>query len=545
MSYFYINQRQNCTLTNNGTIENNCVSDSEEQCAYEKLNNLSNPSFENYYYPWCYFKKNSYMLYPNNRTVNCGWPCNNIDDCHQENLGIFNNNGTVNKEISRQNSITNQNFNWCFNKNYKKKKFEIENIEICNIPNKNKGTYPNCSNCTIKAGGAASCTDILMTPNNYNLNNIGFKHYPLIQIGKNGFNNDFLEVPTESDYKIYTWPDKSGDFMIYYKNFDCKYSNSKCKHCSCVLNTLKTTFIIPQHSTLKHNNKIPYIIIYGFEQNNAYNWGWPETEDTQYPIFTADLFENGISIYSDYNITNTKTYFQTIKQIVYSGIAVIGLANNFGTTNDGGWTSELYDFGPYLPGQPQDLTSTDSTLYWNNGENFMNDYLKELMEYIYYKENQLDYTRCGLMGYSLGAQMVSRFYNEFPNMTTISNIPFPKISCGIMIAGGTLHCFDDDNPNSCPVNKTEPIYDDGIKPWKNHPATLLFQNIPDTYSDDNATANYFKTLAKNGVPCYLVNKNLIVGKHAIPTCDNKWDKDSVNKNDLTLTITVLFLLKYL
>lgn len=542
----YVNKRRNCTLTNKGYNEYNCTEDTDNQCVYENLNYLSNPSFEEYYYPWCYFKKESYMLFSNNRRKDCGWPCND-SNCHEENLGVYNSDGTINISKPRKNSITNQNFNWCFYKN-QQKKFQSPSIEICNIPNTNNGTYPNCSDCIIKVGGGGSCTDILMTPNNINLNNIGFKHYPPIQIGDKGFNQNFLKVPPETDpYKnsrIYTWPDKSGDFKIYYKDFNCIYKNNDCKNCSCISDKLKTTFIIPQNSTLRSNGKIPYVIVYGFEQNNAYNWGWPETYNRQFPMFTADLFSDGTSIYSDNNLTNTKTYFETIKQIVYSGIAVIGLANNFGTTKDGGWTDTLYDYGPYLSGKPKDLSSVDSTLYWNDGQNFLNNYLKELMDYIN-NNDELDYNRCGLMGYSLGAQMVSRLYNEFPSMTTIHSIPFPKISCGIMIAGGTLHCFDDSNPNICPPNKTEPIYDNGNRLWEKHPATLLFQNIPDSYSDKKATENYFNTLAYKGVPCYLVNKNVEYGKHAITVCNNKWDKNSKNENDLTLTITILFLLKYL
>lgn len=491
------------------------------------------------------------MLFSNSRKTNCGWPCNN-KDCHEENLGIFNRDGSINYNIPRRNSLTNENFNWCFSIK-EQNKFQIPNIEICTIPDTNIGTYPNCSNCIIKAGGGASCTDILMTPNNYNLNNIGFKHYPLIQIGDK-FDKNFLQVPYETDPSknsiIYTWPDLSGDFKIYYKDFNCNFKTTQCPECECVLNTLKTTFIIPQNSSLKSNGKIPYIIIYGFEQNNAYNWGWPETKYRQYPIFTADLLSDETFIYSDNNETNTKTYFQNIKQIVYSGIAVIGLANNFGTTNTGKFTTNLYDYGPYLPGIPPDDTRIDSTLYWNEGHNFVKNYLQELFDYIY-NNNELDYNRCALMGYSLGAQMVSRFYNEFPNMTTISGIPFPNISCGIMIAGGTLNCFDDSNPDICPKDKTEPNYDNCSISWDKHPATLLFQNIPDSYSDSYATNNYFNTLANNGVPCYLVNKNVInknvknPGKHGIAVCNNKWDTNSKNENDLTLTISILFLLKYL
>lgn len=54
------------------------------------------------------------------------------------------------------------------------------------------------------------------------------------------------------------------------------------------------------------------------------------------------------------------------------------------------------------------------------------------------------------------------------------------------------------------------------------------------------------TLAKNGVPCYLINKILTPkpGKHAIAVCNNKWNSKS-SENDVTLISIILFLLKYL
>ena len=260
------------------------------------------------------------------------------------------------------------------------------------------------------------------------------------------------------------------------------------------------------------------------------------------------MFKDGTYIYNDDGSgygTNTKTYFETIKQIVYSGIAVISIPNNFGPKKK----FQLYDDDPYLPGKYKpsiDGPHSNYSLYWNKGNNFLTDYLKELMYYIY-NDDILDYNRCGMMGYSLGAQIVSRMYNEFPTMKLkFNNIDFPNISCGIMIAGGTLYCYDDDNPNFCPKNKTEPIYDKGIKKWDEHPPTLLSQNIPDIYADKYATRNYFNTLAKNGVPSYLINKILTPksGKHAIAACNNKWNSKS-SENDVTLISIILFLLKYL
>ena len=73
--------------------------------------------------------------------------------------------------------------------------------------------------------------------------------------------NNFLDVPSKPDPNenrmTYTWPDKSGDFEIYYKKFNCNYKNSQCEECSCVFDTLKTTFIIPKNSNISSNSKVP------------------------------------------------------------------------------------------------------------------------------------------------------------------------------------------------------------------------------------------------------------------------------------------------
>jgi len=96
----YNNKKQNCTLTDNGTNQSSCLN-TDNQCAYEYLNYLSNPSFDKYYYPWCYYKPDSYMLFSNNRKINCRLPCNDIN-CNEKDLGIFNSDGSMNPAISRK-----------------------------------------------------------------------------------------------------------------------------------------------------------------------------------------------------------------------------------------------------------------------------------------------------------------------------------------------------------------------------------------------------------------------------------------------------------
>ena len=88
-----------------------------------------------------------------------------------------------------------------------------------------------------------------------------------------------------------------------------------------------------------------------------------------------------------------------------------------------------------------------------------------------------------LMGYSVGAQMVSRCINEFPIMLTAENntgqtFKFPRIVCCILIAGGSYYCYSDEVSNDkeqlkncvdpnvrgcCPIGITEMNYDKELK----------------------------------------------------------------------------------
>lgn len=89
-----------------------------------------------------------------------------------------------------------------------------------------------------------------------------------------------------------------------------------------------------------------------------------------------------------------------------------------------------------------------------------------------------------IMGYSAGANMVSRLMNEFPRMTytplrsTVSK-PFPTIKGAIMLSGGSYSCYI--NGNQCPADAMEQRYA-STNAMLQHPPTLIAESL----YDDNA-----------------------------------------------------------
>ena len=125
--------------------------------------------------------------------------------------------------------------------------------------------------------------------------------------------------------------------------------------------------------------------------------------------------------------------------------------------------------------------------------------------------------------------MVSRMFNSFPSLNTKDGRPFPKLKAGIMIGGGSMHCYEnsptkqpppknflpcnpDINSNSpavdshtsvndllkrlgcCPRDQTEDAYDNGSIPWSAHPATLLLQSHDDDQATTGASEHYFSIM---------------------------------------------------
>ena len=170
-----------------------------------------------------------------------------------------------------------------------------------------------------------------------------------------------------------------------------------------------------------------------------------------------------------------------------------------------------YDYGAYISGADSDPTRRGKcSLYWDNENNSTARYLKSVFRDLYCnnfvdnngKQIKFIYDNIGILGYSIGAQLVSRCYNNFPSMTTFPNntqqtFKFPIIKYGIMIAGGTLNCYADKlNPNICPMG-TEPLYDNNEYNMVCHPYTLLLQSDKDSFADPLAAEKYYNSFTKN------------------------------------------------
>ncbi len=206
------------------------------------------------------------------------------------------------------------------------------------------------------------------------------------------------------------------------------------------------------------------------------------------------------------------------------------------------WVSDAYFYANCNSPDPENIC-------WNDGKNPDLSYFNILFSKLYNNELtadkvKFDYNRFGMIGYSVGSQMVSRCINDFPNLKTSDSIPFPKISAGVMIGGGTLGCYNDTvnlapcciqstDPENCagrcvkegkpcsnyccPVGKSEPNYDNGSLKWSEHPAMLLLQTKYDMYADTLAWSKYFDTVNSNSndtVDMYAI----IAGKNLHGLC---------------------------
>lgn len=313
---------------------------------------------------------------------------------------------------------------------------------------------------------------------------------------------------TKGNKKYCNWNDDGRPVIIYYP--------------SSVLNpNVETT-------------NIPYIIFFSFVEWNSYD----PTNPIVFGIVNPD---ESISC-----ITNNKCdpynegwIHLQLESFLSSGYAVV--------------MTTLIQDDSYQYLNCQNKTEADNlyNLCWNNGNNpdatYLTEIFKQITENTLMNESelivgkslagnfnpnnlQLNKNECGLLGYSVGAQMVSRCINEFGTFS-IPNSPKVKVAC--MISGGSLHCYEYCNSDSntergpdgkickkqpsnyepcwskstigcCPYDLTEPKYDNNVKNYKDHPPVILAQTRLDVFADPRASYNYYEKLKKMGVDTEII-----------------------------------------
>ena len=268
----------------------------------------------------------------------------------------------------------------------------------------------------------------------------------------------------------------------------------------------------------------PIIFMFDFMTPDGYTTGWVGRGGIQMVGGINEHLMGGKNIPGervtpgDY-LTGLRTYCYFKRYLIAAGFAVIMLGE------------QNYDSEYYYPCRDKDPDSQ----CWNRGDNPDAAALRDLFSQLYARnlitsqksgKVQLNWNKLGLSGYSVGAQMVSRMINSFPQMmATVNNrqVPFPKILGALMIGGGSYHCYQfqkegtmEENPQNyrdncysgslgcCPSNLTEGNYDSGELSFADHPPVILAQNEMDAYAAPAASRNYFDVLAGVGGIVYKV-----------------------------------------
>lgn len=219
-----------------------------------------------------------------------------------------------------------------------------------------------------------------------------------------------------------------------------------------------------------------------------------------YNSITKPWYENG-------QLTGLNYLMNLYKKLVNDNIVIIQLSMT---------EADSYYYANCTKAEQKDYASN---LCWNIKNNPDLNYLQNLFDVIKNEKFpiKLEYSNVGFIGYSVGAQAVSRYINEFPFLKTIKNVSFPKIKFAVLIGGGSYFCYPSDtsgpnfkdcinrNIGCCPNNIIEQNYHDGKLKWIEHPPVLLVQQSNDFFADPNASIFYFNIMSKNNAPVLRIS----------------------------------------
>lgn len=326
----------------------------------------------------------------------------------------------------------------------------------------------------------------------------------------------------------------------------CSFSGATAGPVSTNCNSVKGThnwndmgrpvFIYYPANAINALEPIPYVMYFSFNQWDEYDPKKPNT----YGIVNPD------SSYSCVNPSKACDPYSDVwmqlelQSFISAGFAVI-------------LTTMIADDSYQYLNCSGDEAKNLYNLCWNNGDNPDANYLGALFDLIdtgtLMQEAELipaepmltlptvsnpmsfslNKRECGLIGYSVGSQTVSRYINEF-SKSVHDRIPVlinaPTVSVACMVSGGSLHCYEFCNGDSttirgpdgpacksqpsdyspcwnrsalgcCPIDKTEPYFDDQNN-YTDHPPVILVQTEHDAFADPRASQNYYNTIKKRG-----------------------------------------------
>jgi hypothetical protein len=413
-----------------------------------------------------------------------------------------------------------KNYPWCYIRNGKK----------CQTP-PSIDTSVKLSTGTDKcasaqAGGSGKCSDLVPNPNafpqNVTLDNSNVKN------GTSPFNIQYSDLYTQY------WTTIDGG------NNNMPTPTKDTPACSgdtdgvCLPNNNVRAIAVTVPKTQMPQGGYPYVLSWQFMNRDGYGMGWK-----QYVIGgIAEMDLDGEALGDDAG-SGLASYMLMLKYIVSAGYVLVNI-------------SELvYDTEFWMDCGNSSNNSVDQ-MCWNNGHNVDADAMRVLFDKI--KNNnlitdinnlKLNYDNMAVLGYSVGAQQVSRMINNFPFMKISSGLNFPTIKLGIMIGGGSYWCYNYDgkgnmtgpipdnfkpcnsppNIGCCPRDISETNYDNGK--LQNHPPVLLLQGVNDRYAAWEASSNYFNILSSRGDPVYRVMgptiqslkvDNVALGRHGVYGC---------------------------
>ena len=263
---------------------------------------------------------------------------------------------------------------------------------------------------------------------------------------------------------------------------------------------------------------LPVLVYFMFQSASGIADGWHSAS------------KGGIMSWQDLQVTDDKYGRRSLQRMlvgaVQQGFAVVLLSEY---TADPEATLHI-GIDSYAAFKCNSVPGEDDSC-WNKGLNYDKPYIQEVVGQLKtIGQAQLDLSKVVLFGYSIGAEMVSRMFNNWQTMVTGT-----RIIGGIMVGGGSYFSY---SPDACTAaggtyiadpaqpdsggckGVSEERYDDGTYAFSQHPPVLLLSNSGDpVIGNREIPTYYYDVLDSKKVAVMNVEGNAV--RHG--TCFNQID----------------------